>query len=333
MIKFQQIPTIELIKTIPDYENMIFSYYIPDYASGNKMFRGLFRKDPNASANIIKYGDRLIYKDFGETESYDCFSFVAKYYGCKLRDTAYYIDKDLNLGIYSNTGVTRPTQPKTVNLGTPNKSGGTILQVKKRDWLDYDIEYWNQYKLTVDSITKYNIFPISTIFITKEGIQSIYPADKYSYSFDFYWHKGVFRRKIYQPYVKDIGKWYSNINNTVIQGIKNIPKEGKNLIITKGLKDVMVWNEVYGIPAVASNNESTFILEEKFYKLKGRFDNIYINYDNDAAGIKNSTIFSDKYDIPNLIIPQFTNVTDISDLIKYSETECNSYVKSLKLND
>lgn len=331
MFKIKQIPTIELINSIPDIENRVFSHYIPEYSGGKTMFNGIFRKDVNASANVIELDGKLVYSDYGERGCNDIFSFVSRIYGCTYYESPYYIDKDLNLGFYSNTGKNIPKITKEVKLGTPNKAGDTVLQVKKRAFEKHDLEYWSKYHLTKEDLIAYNIYPVSHIFIYKDDKLLQFVAQKYSYTFDFYWHEGIFRRKIYQPFVDGRGKWFSNINSTIIQGINIFPKTGVSAIITKGLKDAAVWYKVLGIPAIATNNEACFLPEEYFKKLRTRYPYLYINFDNDDTGIKNAEVFSEKYNLKNIVIPKIEGVKDISDFVAYSKTECIEFKNKLNI--
>ena len=64
-----------------------------------------------------------------------------------------------------------------------------------------------------------------------------------------------------------------------------LPKSGGDyVVITKSLKDVMVLYE-FNIPAIAPNSETLFISDKQLEKLKSKFKNIIVFYDNDCAGI------------------------------------------------
>lgn len=82
----------------------------------------------------------------------------------------------------------------------------------------------------------------------------------------------------------------------MIQGTHMLPKSGEYLVITKSMKDCMVLYEL-GIPAIAPCSETTFISDSQYRKLKERFDNIVILWDNDLTGIKFANKFRKQYDI------------------------------------
>lgn len=100
----------------------------------------------------------------------------------------------------------------------------------------------------------------------------------------------------------------------MIQGTHMLPKSGEYLVITKSMKDCMVLYEL-GIPAIAPCSETTFISDSQYRKLKERFDNIVILWDNDLTGIKFANKFRKQYDIIPLWLPRDTH-KDISDYYK-----------------
>ena len=67
----------------------------------------------------------------------------------------------------------------------------------------------------------------------------------------------------------------SNWKSSQIQGAKQLPKEGGDiLVITKSLKDCMTLYGL-GITAIAPNSENLFITEAQYKKLKTKFKHIY----------------------------------------------------------
>lgn len=96
-----------------------------------------------------------------------------------------------------------------------------------------------------------------------------------------------------------------------------LPKEGgENLIITKSLKDVCVLYE-HGIPSIAPNSENIFVTDAQYTKLKEKFKNIYVLYDNDEPGIAGAEKIKEKYpDVKLIFIPKESECKDISDYRK-----------------
>ena len=91
---------------------------------------------------------------------------------------------------------------------------------------------------------------------------------------------------------------------------------GDDLVITKSLKDAAVLYE-YGITAIAPCSENVFITDAQYQKLKTKFKNIYLNYDNDEAGLKAMCKIKKQYpELKVLFLPRHGGDKDISDFRK-----------------
>lgn len=64
-----------------------------------------------------------------------------------------------------------------------------------------------------------------------------------------------------------------------------LPKSGLDwIVVTKSLKDVMVLYE-YGITAIAPCSENEFLTQAQYDRLKKKYKQIYLFYDNDKPGL------------------------------------------------
>lgn len=73
----------------------------------------------------------------------------------------------------------------------------------------------------------------------------------------------------------------------------------------------------YGITAIAPCSENVFVTETQYHKLKDRFNNLYLNYDNDEPGIKAMCKIKKTYqDLNVLFLPRHGGDKDISDFRK-----------------
>jgi DNA primase len=98
-----------------------------------------------------------------------------------------------------------------------------------------------------------------------------------------------------------------------IQGEKQLPKTHEWLIITKSLKDVMLFRR-YGIPAIALQGEANVPDNDLIDKFGKRFEKIIMFYDNDKQGIL--SMQKAKKLIPCVWIPRKYKVKDITDYYK-----------------
>lgn len=114
----------------------------------------------------------------------------------------------------------------------------------------------------------------------------------------------------------------------MIQGAHMLPKQKNDyLVITKSMKDVMCLYQ-YDIPAIAPCSENIFITEAQYNRLRNKYKQIFVFYDNDLAGISAMCKIKKKFpDIKILYLPR-NGDKDISDFRK-----AHGYKKTLELID
>ncbi len=298
-------------KYVSSYD--IFRKYSKNFKKIGKSFLSDFREESHPSCQISYIGGDLLYTDFGLGKSFRAVDFVMALYNLSYYEALNKINKDFNLGLgyMENRGHSSKIKPIKTELPKhlAKEKTVSIIQVKSRELRDYDIEYWGSYGITQYTLSIFNVVAISNFWINGKH----YLAHKYSYSYNFYFEDGVFRRKIYQPFSKL--KWISN-GGKVVQGEVNLPKKGDLLIITKSMKDVMCLFEL-GYVAVAPPAESMFLPEDYYKKQKERFNNIVMLYDNDETGVTFAKKYSSEHNINKYIfIPKEYNSKDISDFVK-----------------
>lgn len=88
----------------------------------------------------------------------------------------------------------------------------------------------------------------------------------------------------------------------------------------------------FGITAIAPNSENIFITELQYKKLKEKFSNILVLYDNDLAGIDGLRKIKRLYpDIKVSFIPFKYEAKDISDFYKkYGKQKTQELIDSAK---
>jgi len=174
-----------------------------------------------------------------------------------------------------------------------------------------------------------NITPIDYFWIDNKKGNFQFKASKLSYSYNYYWYLEVLLRKIYQPNSLD-SKWFSNVNATIIQNYKNLPKTGENLIVSSSYKDTGAIECNANIPSVAPNTESAFLPEKVIPKLNERFKNKYVFFDQDAGGHNGAKRYEQKYGWKPIFIPEWCGVKDPSDFVKkYGQYEFIQMLKSI----
>jgi len=298
--KDQSITSENILKQLDSYQ--LFKAYCPAFVALDKMFSSEFRADPQASCHIIMWKGDLLYKDFGE-EGYRVFDYIARKFETTYNGALQRVNNDFNLGLGGKASVA------SSSLVVPEKAGEdlttyekkpTIIEIQPRPWTKLDAAFWKgRYGIPSRLLDYHNIKSISHYRINSaRKDNAMYALNPFmiGYSFDYYWSDDVFRRKLYFPQVRGLGRFISNVNDTIVQGWTLLPKYGKILFITKSYKDILIFN-MLGYWAIAPNSENTYIPQSVMEKLKLRFDDIYCWFDNDEGGIRGATQFSGKFDL------------------------------------
>ena len=203
--------------------------------------------------------------------------------------------------------------------GTSTHGTDTELQVKTRDWRDYDLSYWESYGISRPWLTFGDIYPISHIIFIKKGGKTVIPADKYAYAFVEF-KEGKPTIKVYQPYSKEF-KWINKHDLSVWDLWTKLPKNGDKLIITSSRKDALsVWENT-GIPSTSLQGEGMLPKAHVISELISRFKDIYILYDNDFRsevnyGHEYGRKFAETFGLTQIEIPIRWHEKDPTDLCK-----------------
>ena len=285
------------------------------------------RADKNASLSIfLNDKDNLILKDFGSYKSYNLWSFLMEYWNVDYNTMIEKIVKDLN-NINSSLH-----QLKTKKYRQQLKSK-SILECKIRDWKDYDLQYWEEYGISLPWLKFGEIYPISHTFITKDNKRYTFRAEKYAYAY-VERKDGIVTLKIYQP-KSTTRKWYNSGNASVWDLWCQLPKTGNKLFITSSRKDALCLWENTLIPAISMQGEGYIPKQSVIDELKSRFKNIYIFFDNDFDKDENhgrqyAQFLSKTFDIPYIEIPDEYKVKDPSDFVnKYGREKLKQLINEL----
>lgn len=248
------------------------------------------RKDKNPSfiyGKVTESG-RMQYRDFATGESGDIFAFIRSKYGVSFNDA-------INI-ILTNFEKFR-TMPVSDGFVSSKK---TKIQIKASVWNSFNVKYWYGYGIGKSTLIHYNVRPIKYYWVN--GVRFRCEAS-YAYCFGGGHYKILNLDKEY--------KWISNTGSNIIQGYSQMNRNSDTLIITSGLKDVMVLYEC-GFNAVAPGSESSNISESTMQMFLNMFKRVIIYYDNDERGIQFSTALADKYNIPSIVNVKHKDPSDHS---------------------
>jgi hypothetical protein len=305
-------------------EEEIFERYLgikPNQSDiGKCIFKSPLREDSNPTCNFFYKGSRLLFKDYGsdygEYSVLDCFNVVQYLFSCSFSEAIRIIAKDFNLIDSIEIDKIMSNNPSLKQRQYKQKEEKRI-SVTKRKWAKLDLDYWNQFGISVSTLNYFDVFPCMEVYVND------YLVFRHMNNQPIYAYEVGDKYKIYRPLSEQ--KWLANTTRDSVQGLKQISK-GNILIITKALKDVMLFYE-FGIPAIAPPSENTFIQDDIIKSLEKEYKKIYLNFDKDRAGQTFMRKQLNKYPafFP-LSVPDSYSSKDFTDLCKETSV---SYVKGI----
>lgn len=197
------------------------------------------------------------------------------------------------------------------------------INVELKEFTVKELEWWESFGVKEETLKKYKVYSLKNVFLNNQYFTS--SSDK-SPIYGYYGGKnsqGFELWRIYMPF-KYKFRFISNWRSSHIQGIKQLPRIGDYLIITKSLKDVMTLNNIE-ISAISPVSETIVISNSKYDKFNKSFNEVLCFYDNDLPGVKGAQKYKNEYNIRCIFIKR-KYAKDISDLWKKS-----SYLQRLEI--
>ena len=291
-------------------QESIMQYYTGADINSRKLIVSPFRVDNHTTCSFYKSKSSILYlHDFATNEHINCFEAVMKLYNCNYYDALKIIAKDF--GLIENNVAFKPI-PKIVESIKENNSAKIQVQIK--DFTNKELEWWNQFGISIKLLKKYHVFSLQHVFINGElKFSSTEKCPIYGYYFGKD-KNGDEKWKIYFP-TRAEARFLNNTNKKLLQGYKQLPKTGDLLVITKSMKDVIAMYG-FGIAACAPNSETLFISDKQLEEFKQRFKHILIIYDSDRPGRSNmAKIRREHPELNYYFLPKYL-AKDFTDSIK-----------------
>jgi hypothetical protein len=299
-------------------EDQILGYYL-GITRVPCVINSPLRPDRNPSFGLFSLdGKRIYYKDFSTKDWGDTFYLLSQMWKLDMGQTLNKIYEELVIHKKNSN------QPNTVIIGEMVKgrisySKDVDLKVKVREWKQHDIEFWEQFGISLPWLKFSNTYPISHIIVTKNHNTYTINADKYAYVYVEF-KDGNPSLKIYQPFSENF-KWTNKHDGSVWDLWQQLPKTGEHLIITSSRKDALCIWENSNIPSCSLQAESYLPKEHVVNELKQRFKKVYVLYDNDFDkpinyGDVYAKDLAKQFELIKLKLPDELLIKDTSDLCK-----------------
>ena len=298
-----------------------------EYYLGVQVKKGLFcsplRRDNNPTCSFYRNNSgELIFHDFSGAFYGNFISVVMQKYNCSYHKALNIIAEDFGL---KKTTTKKETfiAPATTKF---QSSGPADIRVEIKEFTEKELKWWKDFGITKEILEKFHVYSCKNIFLNGELVNV---SKNNNLMFGYYGGKKD-KLELWRIYFPN-RKTYIFLTNwpaKKIQGFNQLPKEGKLLVITKSMKDVLCFYAL-GITAIAPNSENLFISDSVLENLKKKFKYIVVMYDNDQAGITNMRkIKKEHKDLLYYFIPRRYNAKDISDFYKmYGRRKTLEFIK------
>ena len=307
-------------------EETYMSYYL-GVPIKKGLFRSPLRNDQHSTCSFFRgQSGNLYFKDFATGQCLTFEGVVMEKYGCTYHNALKIIAKDF--GYIQSVDINKGHTPKPVIKVQPKfeSEKETFIQVEIKDFSESELKWWNSFGIKKETLEKYRIYSIKTVFLNGNiYAQSTQHSPIYGYYFGKKGH--IEQWRIYIPKRREF-RFIGNVSTKTIQGYKQLPENGKLLVITKSMKDVCLLSSL-GIPAVAPNSETQFVSDKMLEELRERFKNIALLYDNDLTGVRfMNKIRKQHHDLIVCMIPRKYEAKDISDFYqKYGRSKTIELIK------
>lgn len=271
------------------------------------------REDNKPSFGLYTLDDKKVhYYDFSTKDKGGLFDLLMKYWGESYKATLMRVWEDLPNFSNTNVKLNNTIKKKTYQS---LKSRNIDLQCKVREWRDYDLDYWASYGISLEWLKYADIYPISHKIVIRDNQRYVFGADKYAYAY-VERKEGKITLKIYQPFNKGGYKWSNRHDRSVISLWTKVPEFGDRICICSSMKDALCLWANTGIPSLAIQGEGYGMSDTAINELKRRYKHIYILLDNDEAGLLDAEKLAQTTGFTNIVLPQFNEGKDVSDLFK-----------------
>ncbi len=272
----------------------------------NEQFCSRLRIDNKPGCNW-KYSESgvLYHVDWAKGEWLDVFSYVMAMFNISFVDSIKQIGHDY--GLINNNSIDRvPIVPKACESVLKESKEKAKISVELREWNKTDAKYWGQYNISSKTLEYFNIAPVRVAWISD---RIWYMHTDYDPCYAYWFPDGL---KLYRPINAFGDKWRNS--SSLAQGwTQAIESKSKTLIITKSLKDVACLYEM-GLTAIAPQSEGKLFNEDWMDILREKFDDIYVLFDNDLAGVAGAKKYRDIGCLP--IIWERKYGKDTSDVVE-----------------
>jgi hypothetical protein len=238
-----------------------------------RRFCSPYRNDNNPTCSLWR-GDNgfLYYMDWAAmTDPVDFVDLYRHLNDCDFKEALEGILKMINDNV--------PAQNFVTNIVHESRTATeTLIKADQRPFAFVDLQWWGRFGISEETLKFFKVQALLRAWVGNDMIYQYIPEAGVRPAY-LYRNAGI---KLYFPH-RDYNRFYQN-NGKAVQGYMELPATGKLLVITKALKDIMLFYEL-GIASIAAQSEGVVLDDALLTELSSRFEYILVLLDNDRAGI------------------------------------------------
>lgn len=254
----------------------VYEFYLGERIPLNRTFKSPFRRDANPSFMISDRDGKIHHFDYADDNNRgNCIDFVMQLRKLGFKDALELINYDMN--VQALPQIYEPVYEEPVKK--PKKY--VHIAVETKHWTSEALAYWESYHQTIEDLRREKIYLVKNLYIDRSRWPLPSDENVYAYLIEGkYW-------KIYRPGAKDKkDKWKYNGPNDIIENLYKLPSN--KLILTKSRKDRMILEKVYPFVANVQSESMAAFSKSNIAYLKDNFEDVYLNFDSDPPGKRNS---------------------------------------------
>jgi len=255
---------------------------------GSKLIKSPLRDDGTPTFGLFMHHteDIVMFKDFAY-ESGDVFKFIklfARYQDGiilnSLYGTAIYLGNKLGIDIIKNGQVNDHVE-SVIKRREFNAQTARDIKFISRLYTKFDKEYWEQYCVPETVLKYYDVRSIKKLLDEEGRILKEFSNNTVCFAYVIY-----NKVKLYQPLEAVEFKWRNTCPAWYLQGWKQ-RRGKKKLIITKSMKDIMVFFVILGkkYDIIAPHSENYIFPDKVVDKINSLYDEVIVIFDFDRAGV------------------------------------------------
>lgn len=259
----------------------------------------ILRVDNTPTCSFKYIGGKLKFADWNGTFKGNCVDLVMYLYDLKFHQALDKIARDFKLiGGSAEMFVTKRVTYRNKTSIEPVD----IFHAKEVPLIKQDQDYLTSYGLTIETLNRFGIVSILTIWKNKEPYWTRTKNDPaILYKGDGWFKVYFYTRKDYRFISK----------GTYVQGLSQLTFKSNICVITKSLKDVMFISQC-GIDSVAPASENNYLIRELIDYLCCRYEHVLVFFDPDPAGRRGAEYYKITYGLPSIELISTKDITDYS---------------------